>query len=62
MARLAVKLLLLDDDDRMLLIHAKDPKTQAEFAELGVDLHLVSAPTHEGLSSLMQSLAEKLSV
>lgn len=30
MARLAVKLLLLDEDDRVLLIHAKDPKTQAE--------------------------------
>ena len=38
------------------------PKTQAEFAQLGVDLHLVSAPTHEGLNALMQSLAEKLSV
>jgi 8-oxo-dGTP pyrophosphatase MutT (NUDIX family) len=30
MARLAVKLLLLDEDDRVLLIHAKDPQTQAE--------------------------------
>jgi 8-oxo-dGTP pyrophosphatase MutT (NUDIX family) len=30
MARLAVKLLLLDADDRVLLIHAKDPQTQAE--------------------------------
>ncbi|MEV6272964.1 NUDIX domain-containing protein [Kribbella sp. NPDC051936] len=30
MARLAVKLLLLDEDDRVLLIHARDPKTQAE--------------------------------
>jgi 8-oxo-dGTP pyrophosphatase MutT (NUDIX family) len=25
-----VKLLLLDEDDRLLLIHAKDPQTQAE--------------------------------
>ncbi|MGW6200664.1 NUDIX hydrolase [Kribbella sp. NPDC055110] len=30
MARLAVKLLLLDENDRLLLIHAKDPKTDAE--------------------------------
>ncbi|TDO68488.1 NUDIX domain-containing protein [Kribbella sp. VKM Ac-2571] len=30
MARLAVKLLLLDEKDRALLIHARDPKTQAE--------------------------------
>ncbi|MEV0789436.1 NUDIX domain-containing protein [Kribbella sp. NPDC050459] len=30
MARLAVKLLLLDEDDRVLLIHARDPKTHAE--------------------------------
>ncbi|WP_350281334.1 NUDIX domain-containing protein [Kribbella sp. HUAS MG21] len=30
MARLAVKLLLVDPDDRVLLIHAKDPQTQAE--------------------------------
>ncbi|WP_432948670.1 NUDIX domain-containing protein [Kribbella sp. CA-253562] len=30
MARRAVKLLLLDDDDHLLLIHAKDPRTQAE--------------------------------
>ncbi|MEU4294099.1 NUDIX hydrolase [Kribbella sp. NPDC026596] len=30
MARLAVKLLLLDEDDRLLLIHARDPRTQAE--------------------------------
>jgi GTP-binding protein len=37
-------------------------KAQAEFAEIGVDLHLVSAPTHEGLTALMQSLAEKLAV
>jgi 8-oxo-dGTP pyrophosphatase MutT (NUDIX family) len=29
-ARLAVKLLLLDEDDRLLLIHAKDPRTQAK--------------------------------
>jgi len=29
-ARLAVKLLLLDEDDRLLLIHAKDLQTQAE--------------------------------
>jgi 8-oxo-dGTP pyrophosphatase MutT (NUDIX family) len=29
-ARLAVKLLLLDEEDRLLLIHAKDPRTQAE--------------------------------
>jgi 8-oxo-dGTP pyrophosphatase MutT (NUDIX family) len=29
-AKLAVKLLLLDDDDRLLLIHAKDSRTQAE--------------------------------
>ena len=38
------------------------PRLQAEFAEIGVDLHLVSAPTHEGLDALMQSLAEKLAV
>jgi GTP-binding protein len=38
------------------------PQLQAEFAEIGVDLHLVSAPTHEGLDALMQSLAEKLAV
>jgi len=30
MARLAVKLLLLDEEDRLLLIHSKDPRTQAE--------------------------------
>ncbi|MFI5697482.1 NUDIX hydrolase [Kribbella sp. NPDC051586] len=30
MPRLAVKLILLDADDRVLLIHAKDPKSQAE--------------------------------
>ncbi|WP_371404710.1 NUDIX domain-containing protein [Kribbella sp. NBC_00662] len=30
MARLAVKLILLDADDRVLLIHAKDPQSQAE--------------------------------
>jgi 8-oxo-dGTP pyrophosphatase MutT (NUDIX family) len=30
MARLAVKLLLLDADDRLLLIHARDPKSHAE--------------------------------
>jgi 8-oxo-dGTP pyrophosphatase MutT (NUDIX family) len=29
-ARLAVKLILLDADDRVLLIHAKDPKSQSE--------------------------------
>ncbi|MEU8221876.1 NUDIX domain-containing protein [Kribbella sp. NPDC048915] len=29
MARLAVKLLLLDEDDRILLIHAQDPQTHA---------------------------------
>jgi GTP-binding protein len=38
------------------------PQVQAEFKELGVDLHLVSAPTHEGLDALLQSLAEKLGV
>lgn len=30
MARLAVKLLLLDEDGRLLLIHSRDPQTQAE--------------------------------
>ncbi|WP_432881090.1 NUDIX hydrolase [Kribbella sp. CA-245084] len=30
MVRLAVKLILLDPDDRVLLIHAKDPKSHAE--------------------------------
>ncbi|WP_329480262.1 NUDIX domain-containing protein [Kribbella sp. NBC_01484] len=30
MARLAVKLVLLEEDHRLLLIHAKDPQTQAE--------------------------------
>ncbi|MGH3155387.1 MAG: NUDIX hydrolase, partial [Streptosporangiaceae bacterium] len=30
MARLAVKLLLLDADNRLLLIHAKDPRTALE--------------------------------
>ncbi|TCC41930.1 NUDIX hydrolase [Kribbella speibonae] len=30
MARLVVKLLLLDEDDRVLLIHAKGPKNHAE--------------------------------
>ncbi|MET9318050.1 NUDIX domain-containing protein [Kribbella sp. NPDC003505] len=30
MARLAVKLLLLDEDDRILLIHARDPKTRTD--------------------------------
>jgi GTPase len=38
------------------------PAAQAEFAKIGVDLHLVSAASHEGLDALMQSLAEKLSV
>lgn len=36
--------------------------TKAEFAELGIDLHLVSAPTHEGLDALLQKLAELLGV
>jgi 8-oxo-dGTP pyrophosphatase MutT (NUDIX family) len=31
MTRLAVKLLLLDKDDRLLLINAKDPQTQADY-------------------------------
>ena len=30
MTRLVVKLLLLDENDRVLLIHAKDPKNHAE--------------------------------
>ena len=30
MARLAVKLLLLDEEDRVLLIHAKDPRTHEQ--------------------------------
>lgn len=38
------------------------PRAQAEFAQIGVDLHLVSAVSHDGLDALMQSLAEKLSV
>lgn len=29
-ARLAVKLLLLDGDERLLLVHGKDPRTQVE--------------------------------
>ena len=38
------------------------PQAQAEFAQIGVDLHLVSAASHDGLDALMQSLAEKLAV
>jgi GTP-binding protein len=38
------------------------PAAQAEFEKIGVDLHLVSAASHDGLDALMQSLAEKLSV
>jgi GTP-binding protein len=38
------------------------PQAQADFAKIGVDLHLVSAASHDGLDALMQSLAEKLSV
>lgn len=30
MVRLAVKLLLLDAEDQLLLIHSKDPRTDAE--------------------------------
>lgn len=33
-----------------------------DFAELGIELHLVSAPTHEGLDELLQTIAEKLGV
>ncbi|HWA77806.1 MAG TPA: GTPase ObgE [Polyangiaceae bacterium] len=38
------------------------PQAQADFAKIGVDLHLVSAASHDGLDALMQSLAEKLAV
>jgi GTP-binding protein len=38
------------------------PELKAAFAEIGVDLHLVSAATHEGLDALMQAVAEKLGI
>ena len=38
------------------------PELKAAFAEIGVDLHLVSAATHEGLDALMQAVAERLGI
>lgn len=50
MARLAVKLLLVDADDQVLLIRSKDPRTQAECwypvgggVEAGESLHTAAA-------------------
>ena len=67
MARLAVKLLLLDEEDRLLLIHAKDPRTQAECwypvgggIEPGETAHEAAArEAHEetGLANLPPGLA-----
>lgn len=38
------------------------PAARSDFERLGIDLHLVSAATHEGLDALMQALAEKLNI
>jgi GTP-binding protein len=43
-------------------VRAAYPELQAAFAEQGIDLHLVSAATHEGLDALLQAVAEKLGV
>jgi GTP-binding protein len=36
------------------------PAARAAFAELGTELRLISAATHEGLDDLMRELAEQL--
>ncbi|MGC4089317.1 MAG: GTPase ObgE [Polyangiaceae bacterium] len=38
------------------------PELKAAFAELGVDLYLVSAVSHDGLDALMQAVAERLGI
>lgn len=35
---------------------------KADFAALGIDLHLISAVTHEGLDALLQRIAEQIGV
>jgi GTPase len=37
-------------------------RVKPEFAAIGVDLQLVSAPTHEGVAELLQVLAEQLGI
>jgi 8-oxo-dGTP pyrophosphatase MutT (NUDIX family) len=63
MARLAVKLLLLDADDRLLLIHAKDPKSHAECwypvgggVESGESLQM--AAQHAGHADIIRELID----
>jgi GTP-binding protein len=38
------------------------PDIKATFAEIGVDLYLVSAVSHDGLDALMQAVAERLGI
>ena len=38
------------------------PALRDEFAKLDIDLHLVSAPAHDGLGPVLQAVAEKLGV
>jgi len=38
------------------------PALRDEFAKLDIDLHLVSAPAHDGLRPVLQAVAEKLGV
>ncbi len=41
-------------------VRAAYPELKAEFAEIGIELRMISAATHEGLKDLMYELAEHL--
>jgi hypothetical protein len=38
-------------------VRAAHPELRARFAELGVELHLVSGASHQGLDALVRALA-----
>jgi hypothetical protein len=38
------------------------PELKERFAEIGVELHLVSSAAHQGLDTLMQRLAREIFV
>ncbi len=43
-------------------VQAAYEQAKAEFAAIGVDLHLVSAVTHEGIPALLHAISEKLAL